>query len=108
MFIAEIITSIIIEQTPFDPSNRSGGPSVHILGIMGAKRTSSIIHGEVFRLITPIFLHAGILHIGGNLVTQSLFGFSIEKYWRWKKMALIYFVSGLYTYCLFFFIFFLF
>ncbi|CAH6719448.1 hypothetical protein CLIB1444_02S08790 [[Candida] jaroonii] len=47
-----------------------------------------------YRIITPIFLHAGFLHILFNLLLQVTMGFSIERYIGTLKYAIIYMLSG--------------
>jgi GlpG protein len=39
---------------------------------------NDILHGEVWRLVTPIFLHAGLIHILFNVWALSMFGTMIE------------------------------
>lgn len=48
-----------------------------------------------YRIITPIFLHAGFLHIIFNLLLQCTMGGSIEKNIGYIKYFLIYFASGI-------------
>lgn len=47
-----------------------------------------------YRLITPIFLHAGFLHILFNLLLQLTMGWSVEKAIGWIKYSTIYLASG--------------
>lgn len=47
-----------------------------------------------YRVITPIFLHAGFLHIIFNLLLQITMGWSVEKAIGWLKYSIIYLASG--------------
>lgn len=47
-----------------------------------------------YRVITPIFLHAGFLHIIFNLLLQVSMGWSVEKNIGWIKYSIIYLASG--------------
>lgn len=49
-----------------------------------------------FRFITPIFLHGGIIHIGGNLLLQVLLGRDMEKAIGSIRFFLVYFSSGIF------------
>lgn len=48
-----------------------------------------------YRIITPIFLHAGFLHIIFNLLLQVTMGASIERHIGVIKYAIIYLMSGI-------------
>ncbi|MFX1523245.1 MAG: rhomboid family intramembrane serine protease [Promethearchaeota archaeon] len=52
---------------------------------------------EIWRLITPIFLHADVLHLFSNSIALLLFGAIVETNHRFSKIKflLIYFVSGI-------------
>lgn len=60
---------------------------------LGAKDVSLILKGEVYRLITPAFLHAGVVQLVITLVWQIRFGRAIEMRLGWWRTALIY-LSG--------------
>jgi rhomboid protease GluP len=51
--------------------------------------------GAVWRLVTPIILHAGIIHILGNLFFQTRFGYTLELRWGKTKFLIIYICSGI-------------
>lgn len=51
--------------------------------------------GQWYRVIVPIFLHAGFLHILFNLLLQVSMGFSIERIIGPIKYGLIYMLSGI-------------
>ncbi len=44
--------------------------------------------------MTPIFLHAGVIHIGSNLFFQCMLGFTFEKRWTALRLGLIYLLTG--------------
>lgn len=51
--------------------------------------------GEYYRLLTCMFLHAGILHLVCNMYSLYIVGNSVENlYGKWKYL-LIYFISGI-------------
>lgn len=53
------------------------------------------IPDQYYRMILPIFLHAGILHIFFNLVLQLTMGVSVERAIGWIKYGIIYMASGI-------------
>lgn len=46
--------------------------------IFSAPKFSSILHGQIYRAVTPIFLHGGILHILFNMLWLYLLGRALE------------------------------
>ncbi|TKA73074.1 hypothetical protein B0A49_02157 [Cryomyces minteri] len=53
-----------------------------------------------FRFIVPIFLHAGIVHIGFNLLLQMTLGRDMEQEIGSVRFALVYFASGIFGFVL--------
>jgi membrane associated rhomboid family serine protease len=51
--------------------------------------------GEYYRLVTSLFMHAGIMHIAFNMLVLHQFGTQLEMFLGSKKFALIYFISGI-------------
>lgn len=51
--------------------------------------------GEIYRLLTSMFLHIDIIHIAFNMYALYILGPQVEKYYGKTKFALIYFISGL-------------
>lgn len=49
---------------------------------------------HIFRFVTPIFLHGGIIHAFFNLYSQFRMGVFVEMRWGSKNFAIIYFASG--------------
>ena len=54
-----------------------------------------IKEGDFYRLITGIFLHADILHLGFNMYSLYVIGSQIESFFGKTKFILIYLFSGL-------------
>lgn len=92
------IVSLIVGQAMFDGafvvSNSLAGPSGLTLRELGAKCVNLIQSGQVFRFITPVFLHGGLLHLSVNLYFQFALAFRFEEDWGWKRMAVIYFLTA--------------
>ncbi|KAI5292250.1 hypothetical protein KEM52_006510 [Ascosphaera acerosa] len=53
-----------------------------------------------YRFITPIFLHAGFIHIGFNFLTQLSMGIDKERQIGSVRFALIYLASGVFGFIL--------
>ena len=50
---------------------------------------------ELWRLLTPIFFHADIIHLFSNMVGLLLFGAVVEENYSKVQYIIIYFLSGL-------------
>lgn len=48
-----------------------------------------------YRFIIPMFLHAGIIHIGFNLFALLTIGSDMERTIGWWRFAIVYFASGI-------------
>ena len=62
---------------------------------VGAKVNALIAAGEYWRLITPVFLHASLLHFFFNMYALYNLGREVESYSGARRLALIFFVAGL-------------
>jgi len=60
----------------------------------GAKTNELLQSGEWFRLITPIFIHAGLLHLLLNSYALWVVGIQVEKLYGSARFLLIYLLSG--------------
>jgi len=61
----------------------------------GANVSMLVQNGEVYRLITYMFLHAGIFHIFFNMYSLYIVGPRVEDFFGKWKFLLIYFISGI-------------
>ena len=72
------------------------GPYPDTLNYWGAKNGVLIIDdGELYRLVTPIFLHGGIIHLLGNVMVQLDQGNRWEKEWGSLIWILVYIGSAI-------------
>jgi rhomboid protease GluP len=70
-----------------------------IAAILGEKVNSLIRAGQIWRLITPVFLHDstlpyGLLHIGFNMYALFLYGRGVEARFGHWRFTLLYFLSA--------------
>jgi membrane associated rhomboid family serine protease len=71
------------------------GPYPDVLSDWGGKNAIDILDdGEWWRLITPILLHAGIIHLLCNVAVQLETGAFFEREWGSGKWLAIYLVSA--------------
>lgn len=61
----------------------------------GIQDNALILSGEVWRLITSMFLHADLAHLGGNMIFLHILGRSLYPYYSNGALWSMYFVSGL-------------
>lgn len=65
-----------------------------VLLLWGAKDNALIHAGQYWRLVTPIFLHAGLLHVGFNLYALYVIGPPVEARFGPKRFLFVYLYSG--------------
>lgn len=73
------------------------GPAIwgfDLLAGLGMKSTARILQGELWRLFTPMFLHASILHIGFNMYALFIFGPSLERHYGHWRFLMLYILAG--------------
>ena len=65
------------------------------LTTLGAVNGSLVRSGQVYRLVTGMFMHGSIWHLLCNMYSLYVTGCATENYFGKKKFLLIYFVSGI-------------
>lgn len=70
--------------------------SVPTLIQFGAKYNVAIADGELWRLLTSMFLHANLMHITFNSLALHALGRDVEIFFGKAKFLIIYFVAGLF------------
>lgn len=72
----------------------SGGTDARALYRYGASFGPAVAAGEWWRLVTPMFLHAGIFHLGFNMMAMFFYGQGLEQAIGTPRFAGLFLVSG--------------
>lgn len=67
-----------------------------LLTLLGAKINEFILRGEVWRLITPVLLHANLIHLAFNMYALFSIGSGLERFYGHKRFLWLYLI-GAYT-----------
>ena len=89
-YIAVINIIIFIMMFFYDPSI-----TTTTLIKFGAKSNFSIVDFQIFRLLTPMFLHVNFYHLLFNTIALYIIGNQVESIMGKKKFLIIYFASGI-------------
>ena len=65
------------------------------LSYMLSNNRDYVLSGQIYRLVTSMFVHADIYHIGFNMYALYALGPQVERYYGKWRFGLIYFISGL-------------
>ena len=72
--------------------NRSIGKAMFEFGAMQGR---AVMHGEVWRLFTAQYLHAGTVHLLFNMLVLYFMGRPLERMWPARRFFVIYTMCGL-------------
>ncbi len=64
---------------------------------IGAYDPILILRGEVWRLLTPVFLHGGLMHLFFNMLALFWAGQRVEEMRGGREFALFYLISGVFA-----------
>jgi membrane associated rhomboid family serine protease len=70
-------------------------PPSAVLYLLGGKWYPAIRAGQIWRLVTAGYLHAGLLHLGFNMYALMILGPLIETAIGWRKFLVVYFTTGI-------------
>jgi len=70
-------------------------PDMDTLLRLGAKDPVLLAEGQYWRLLTPMFLHVGIVHFGFNSYFLYIVGYQIERLLGAQWFMLVYLLAGL-------------
>lgn len=77
-------------------TNPTLGPSEAIMIEMGAKDTPLLLEGQYFRLVSPMILHAGILHWLFNMIGLWNIVVPMEREFGSLRITPIFIISGMF------------
>ncbi len=86
-YILIALCTIVYALCLFDKSN--------IITLLGANYGPLVKGGEIHRLVTCMFLHGNIIHLGLNMYSLFIVGPRVEDFFGRWKFLLIYFLSGI-------------
>lgn len=86
--IAEFIFSMCL-------GHSKANPTPCVLYKLGASWGPALARGQLWRLVTPVMLHANLTHLLFNVFFQLRMGFGMEKQFGRDKMMMIYFACGI-------------
>jgi len=66
-----------------------------LLAIYGMKSNELIIAGEYWRLVTAMFLHGSILHLGFNLYALYILGRRVEQFFGSLRFVGLFLIAGI-------------
>lgn len=97
--VAALLFTIVLSGSFVSPEkNPMLGPHYHVLDTVGAKNAAKILlRGEWWRIFTAEMLHAGLIHLAGNLCVQLRTGCALEVLWGHWFWLVIYISSGTYA-----------
>ncbi len=61
----------------------------------GAKINEALAAGEAWRLVTPVFLHANLLHIAVNMYSLYALGPAVERFFGRGRFLAVYLLAGI-------------
>jgi rhomboid protease GluP len=105
--LAYLATSLLGARALRDASREGGGilgfllaaamsPSAGVLEDLGAHLPEFVLErGEVWRLLCPVFLHGGLLHIFMNMSALRSIGSAVEEAYGSGKALAVYLLAGI-------------
>jgi len=75
--------------------HQAANPTTCVLYNLGASWGPAIASGGIWRLVSPVMLHASFTHLMFNVFFQLRMGFGMEKQFGRNKMMLLYFACGI-------------
>lgn len=72
-------------------------PSINDLIFWGGNFREAVFQGELWRLITCLFVHAGVKHLIVNMVSLIYLSILMETLLGVKRYVMVYFISGIFS-----------
>ena len=94
-----VVTCVVFFLEVFTAPTR--GRSIAIfespLCVYGCYDAERILAGEVWRLITPVFLHADLFHLAFNMIVFFLIGTRLEELYGTREFLCFYLLAGIFA-----------
>ncbi|HKV64109.1 MAG TPA: rhomboid family intramembrane serine protease [Candidatus Acidoferrum sp.] len=97
-----LIVNLLLFGVSLVASNQGGGgPNLfsgvngRVLYQLGARQSIAILSGEWWRLVMPIFLHGGLLHLGMNMLFFVDVGPQVERIYGSARYLFMYVFTGI-------------
>ena len=87
-----LVLAVIIYILQLASQNLMGGTDLP--AFYGMKVNEFILQGQYWRLITPVFLHGSIMHLGFNMYALFILGPMLERLYGHGRFLGLIFVSG--------------
>jgi len=87
LIIANAVIFFLMFGTPL-------GAKIADLGVM---RTTSVLHGQLWRLLTATYLHANLPHLLFNMLGLYFFGPALERVWGPRQFLFVYTLAGVFA-----------
>ncbi|MDP4090804.1 MAG: rhomboid family intramembrane serine protease [Bacillota bacterium] len=97
VFILDFFVLLKHDTVIFSVSHLIQGNQWGILTEYGRLSGAAIYEGQWWRIITSIFLHAGIPHLAVNMLALLTVGFIVEEKIGSKKYALVFMGTGIFS-----------
>lgn len=99
------IDGLVSFPCPWTTKNDANCTLAQHCGFSGVPTQQEMVQDHVgpnqwYRFIIPIFLHAGLIHIGFNMLLQLRLGVDMEREIGVLRFALVYFSSGIFGFIL--------
>ena len=75
---------------------RLGPGGLELVAGIGELRADLVMRGQLWRLVTAQYLHAGLGHVFVNMLVLHFLGRSLERMWSTRRFLTIYTLSGLF------------
>eukprot|EP00928_Gymnodinium_smaydae_P021561 TRINITY_DN18433_c0_g1_i1.p1 TRINITY_DN18433_c0_g1~~TRINITY_DN18433_c0_g1_i1.p1 ORF type:complete len:480 (+),score=72.51 TRINITY_DN18433_c0_g1_i1:151-1590(+) len=85
---AEFVLSMVM-------GHNRANPLPCVLYRLGASWGPALARGQLWRLVTPVMLHANLTHLLFNVFFQLRMGFGMERQFGRTRMMLLYFACGI-------------
>ena len=96
ILLALFVVSVLLSLWLFGSWTSLTSTDLRVLILLGAKVDELVAAGELWRLLTAVFLHSGVMHLLFNLYALYTLGPLLEGYIGHLRFLAVFVVSGLY------------